>query len=272
MDFAYPTSGLGRQWLPAPSRARRGRKSKTTLAYRKMGIQRSIAARVHSFKRVAEPLAIMQVGDASQRLKVVGNTGLLDTATVAFNATPDDFIANASQVGIAFKFNLQQVANSTEITNLFDHYRIKKVRLTFTYSSNSGVSPVGGPGAPAGAYYGGGQCLPIMHHAYDPDDSAAPTSREQVLENGYCQTKRLDRVFSVDIMPRAQSVINNGPGAGGVAGGLLDRKTWLDTDSPAVNHYGLKCWLETFPFLDHIDSQFSLLVTPTFYIEARNVI
>lgn len=261
MDRARPGYALGYGFSTrGMSRARNGR-SKTTMAYRRMGLKRSVAARVHVFKRVGEPIAFMQIGDPTNRIKPVGNIDLINLTT--FAAAPDQFIANASQAGIAWRFSLNQVAKYQEITDLFDNYRLKKVRLTFTYSANASISP---------ASYGGGQSVPIMHHTYDPDDDATPTNRSDVLQNSYTKTTRLDRVFSIDIIPRAQSVINKGTEAGAVAGGLLARNTWIDCDSPDVKHYGEKCWLETFPFVAGDDSQFSLVVTPTYYIEARNVV
>lgn len=248
---------LGSMYVPTPY-VPRGRRSKNTMRYRKMGIQRGIAARVHTFKRVGEPIGFMNVD--GNRIKPVGNTDLINLGT--FGAQPDQFIQNASQAGIAWRFSLNQVANFTEITSLFDNYRLKKVTLTFTYTANVAMVPSNG----------GGQSVPIMHHAYDPDDDSTPVNRTSVLENGYTKTTRLERVFSIDIIPRAQSVINNG--TGGVAGGLLARNTWLDCDSPDVKHYGEKCWLECFPYCagGANDSLYTLVVTPTYTIEARNVV
>lgn len=262
MDMDRPMRGYGLGSLRAIAPfVKRGGRSMLSRRYRSMGLKRSVAARVHVFKRVGEPIAFMQVGDPSvgARIKPVGNIDLINNAT--FSPAPDQFIANATQAGIAWRFSLNQVAKYQEITDLFDNYRLKKVRLTLTYSANAAFSPAG---------YGGGQTVPIMHHTYDPDDDATPATRSDVLQNSYTKTSRLDRVITIDIVPRAQSVINKGDG--GVAGGLLARNTWIDCDSPDVKHYGEKCWLETFPFVNGNDSQFSLVVTPTYYIEARNVV
>lgn len=259
-DFPMRGYGLGSVRAIAPF-VKRGRRSTLSRRYRSMGIKRSVAARVHMFKRVGEPICFMQVGDPGNRLKPVGNTDLINPT--GYNPVPDQFIANATQTGIAWRFSLNQVAKYQEITDLFDNYRLKKVRLTFTYSANAPISPAG---------YGGGQTVPIMHHTYDPDDDHTPVYRSDVLQNSYTKTTRLDRVITIDIVPRAQSVINKGTDPGAVAGGLLARNTWIDCDSPDVKHYGEKCWLETFPFVDGNDSQFSLVVTPTYYIEARNVV
>jgi len=222
--------------------------------YMRMGSSMATAmARVHTFKRVGEP-AVITSFTAPTYAQLNGNTSLL----TSINATVDQFILRASQVRGAFTFNLSQAANITDITNLFDNYRLVRVKLMFNLSSNS--SDVSGSN---------GFALPIINYCYDPDDATVPPSRTTVLENGYCQTRRLDKPFSITLTPRAQQSVTGGTGGGG---GLLPTGTWLDCSSPAINHYGLKFWIDQFPFDAAANYTYALTITPVYYIEAKNVI
>ena len=213
-------------------------------------------SRVHTFKRVGEPLAIVNdLGVA--RVTLGGNTDLLNGV---ITGSADSFFVNASQIRGAFQFSLSQAANVSEITNLFDNYRIVKVKLLFNFTANS-VDMQAGVGATQSQ-------LPIMHSCYDPDDNTMPASRTSVLENGYCQTRRLDKQFSVTVVPRAQQSVVGGGASGG---GLLPTGTWLDSNSPAIKHYGLKFWIDQFPYTG-FSSTAGITVTPTYYIEAKNVV
>lgn len=235
----------------APGRP--GRRVGRTL--RRMG-SKSLAgalSRVHTFKRVGEPVVLTQTTGAA-RVLLEGNTDLLQPG---ITAGADSYIASATQVRGAFRFCLAQAANITEITNLFDNYRISKVRLMFALS-----------GTEAGIQGGNALPAPIMHYCYDPDDNTTPASRTAVLENGYCKSRRLENVFSVDITPRAQQSVVGGAGG---AGGLLPVGNWLDSSSPNIYHYGLKFWIDQFPFATN-DRSYCLTVTPVYYLEAKNVV
>lgn len=210
-------------------------------------------SRVHTFKRVGEPVVITQTTAAS-RVLLEGNTDLLQPG---ITGSADSFIAAATQVRGAFRFCLAQAANITEITNLFDNYRIKRVRLMFAFS-----------GTEAGVQAAASLPAPLIHYCYDPDDNTTPASRTAVLENGYCRSRRLENVFYVDVTPRAQQSVVGGAGG---AGGLLPVGNWLDANSPNIYHFGLKFWIDQFPFATN-DRNYCLTVTPTFYLEAKNVV
>lgn len=225
-----------------------------------LGGSKSLAgamSRVHTFKRVGEPLYIINNNAAGYTLS--GNTDMVAAgAQLAFNNTPAGM--NSRQILGALRFCLSQAANITEITNLFDNYRISRVKLQISFTANSAPGSTGpNPGITA---------IPTMHHCYDPDDSVVPGGRIAVLENGYCKTVKLDRMISVVVTPRAQQNVVGGAGG---AGGLLPTGTWLDSASPAIYHYGLKFCLDDFPYIP-TDGMAALVITPTFYIEGKNVV
>lgn len=222
-----------------------------------LGGSRSLAgalARVHTFKRVGEPLVITN-STAAARINVQGHADLVGGSGTPVG-TADSFIAAATQLRGAFRFCLNQASNISEITNLFDNYRITKVKLMFAMSATEATS--GNSQLP----------MPIMNYCYDPDDNSVPPSRSSVLENGFCKTRRLERTFSVVVTPRAQQSVVGGVGG---AGGVLPVGTWLDSGSSSIYHYGLKFWIDQFPFASS-DNAIALTVTPIFYIEAKNVV
>lgn len=233
-------------------------------------------ARLHAFKRVGVEMQMVNTGTNSLPTLVnaagSGSFPYLQVGSFSNGALPQ-----VSQFGGAFSFQLAQLGTSlsgtglTDITNLFDNYRIAKVVLRFDLSYNS--APGGAAiDAAAGAIRGIGT-LPIMHICPDYDDNGIPATREAVLENAYARTVRLDRSFTMAITPRAQSVVATGAAGGGVAaGGLLAKGTWLDCSSPQIPHFGIKFWMEDFPTPTSGGANAQLRITPTYYIQAKNVI
>lgn len=218
-------------------------------------------ARVHTFKRVGTPLTITTSPAVGTAPGIAGNVDMI--ASGAQLALSTGVLANTHQLRGALRFALSQASAVQEIIDLFDNYRIRKVKLLFTLSYNSAPSSAdGGVGTVIGA-----SSLPLMHGCYDPDDSAVPNDRAVVLQNGYCRTIALNRSFTVTVTPRAQQSVVGGTGG---AGGMLPTGTWLDTGSQNIYHYGYKFVLDDWP--SSALWNMGLTITPTFYIEAKNVV
>lgn len=222
------------------------------------------AITTHSFKRIGTPIIFSNnnaVDAAGAMFSFIQGAAFV-SMTPATPANLDAAANNAVQFGGTLKFSLAQLVAVADITALFDNYRIKKVRLQFSYSSNSAdVNMVTST-----------LTLPLMDYAFDPDDSVQPSSQTAVQEIETCKTKRLGHeVFYLDVYPRAQQVIGTAAGASAV-GGLLPTKTWLDCQSTNVEHYGVKFWLRHWPYPAAAGNskQAVLTITPTYYIECRN--
>lgn len=230
----------------------------------------SALARVHVFKRVGNPVVIQARASPTLALVAPGSNATLISGNGALAASVDSYVQFANQVRGAFKFMLNQCAETSEITSLFDNYRIKKVRLAFMYSGTDASTGLQGAASASLA-------CPIMHYCYDPDDNKTPGTREEVMASGYAKTTRLDRIVYVDIVPRAQTPVTVAPttagGASTVAavGGLMNRNQWFDSSNATVEFFGLKFWIDQFPSVAS-DNQYALTITPTFYIEGKNVI
>lgn len=225
-------------------------------------------SRVHVFKRVGVPLVVTNNPTAAARASFEGGN-----VSIGSNLTggADSALSAFSEVRFATKYTLNNVAGVDEIKNLFDNYRIKKISLRIDFGFNTAPGIIEGTGAGSGSLTGGPWALPIMHYAYDADDASAVTSLENLLQNSYAKTVRLgDKSVNVSFTPRAQATVQATPGTA-VSGGLLPVGQWLDCQSTAVEHYGMKFVLSQFPNLSS-GGVACLSITPTFYIEAKNVI
>jgi len=266
---AYASGGMNPYALVKPLR-----RNRSSGRMRRVGGSIAAAlARVHTFKRMAVPMAIVnKVGNLTPDLYNVAGSGAFPYLQIG--SYGNDYLAGASHFGGALTFQLAQLATVaspgalTDITNLFDNYRIAKVQLRFDLSYNSA------PGV-AGSGYGPLSSVPLMHICPDFDDNAIPANREQVLENAYARSVRLDnKSFTMTITPRAQTVVSTGATTTSVAaGGLLPAGTWLDCASPQIPHFGAKFWIEDFPVSSagSVPSA-QLRVTPTYFLEAKNVV
>lgn len=249
-------------------------------------------APIHSFKRIGTPMYIGSAGAANTSPEVIGATiGTYGALMNLSNASASNTLTTATQqFGGALSFMLAQCATYTELTNLFESYRIKFIDLIFTLSGNQAPSnaqgmnnAAGAPGTPAQNLIA---ALPIIHITDDPDDATVPSSRDVVLQYNNCQTRRLENQMRLRIIPRAQSVVQTAAANGGtaqVAGGQLPRKQFLDCDSPAIQHFGCKFWIENWPlgYATSVDTQgnnnsvrgpLALQITPVYHLEMKGVV
>lgn len=253
--------------------ARNARKPYASMALRRMGSASlsSALSRIHTFKRVGEPMEILNPTGAGVTLPTLTNATGAGASYPYLQVGSSSFTSIASGVkfGGAFSFQLAQCANVSEITSLFDNYRIKKVVLRFDYSVNQAPSTVASPSGNQAT------AVPIMHICPDFDDNAVPAARTSVLENGYARTVRLDKTFTMSLTPRAQSTVTSGSASGLVAGGLMPLGQWLDAASTQVPHFGVKFWIDDFAWSSLVGATgifATLRVTPTYYLEAKNVV
>lgn len=140
---------------------------------------------------------------------------------------------SATDQGFAFPFALNQLPNASDFTNLFDRYRINKIDLTFTWTLGDVRAT-------------GGVLHPIIYVYMDDDDSAIPIAKTEVFERQAMQRFSFNETRSTlttSIVPRwIQS-------RGGVSTNLAPRGSWIDMATPAVQHYGIKGWV------DHMNSE-----------------
>lgn len=125
-------------------------------------------------------------------------------------------------IPFAMKFSLNQLTNYTELTNIFDQYRILGVKVFMNYQHN--VSTAGGTSS-----------LPILQYFPDFDDNTPPANAPELRERMGVITKRYsaDKVcFAMPVRPRP--IFTAGTA-------MVPYGTWYDCQTnPGENHFGIK--------------------------------
>lgn len=142
---------------------------------------------------------------------------------------------NCYDTPFSMKFNLNQLMNATDITNLCDRYRIVKAKVRVHCNFNQGGSSTSVT------------TTPWIEHYVDHDDANVPTLanvRERMnvktkffttskpMATLVCRPKFADTIF--------QSGITSAYGIG-------NRREYINSSYPSVEHYGLKGILHNCP-------------------------
>jgi len=133
--------------------------------------------------------------------------------------------ANTGDTLRAFNFTLGSLPNATEYTNLFDQYRILEVILSFVPYSTAAISST-----VASAYPG------LIATWLDYDDSNLPANIAEGQQYDSYQRNICTAPFDRVVHPRSAVASYSGSFASydNVYG------NWHDSNSPNVQHYGLK--------------------------------
>lgn len=135
-------------------------------------------------------------------------------------------VPSGTPQGYAFEQLFSQLPNVTDFTNLYDSYLIKKivVKMIPKISQHNLATTTTG-----------NSDLPQVHSAIDYDDAVTPTSVNQLVEYQSHKMTRGNQVHTRVLVPRVELTSNgtaNAPKA----------FQWLDCDSTAVPHRGIKWW------------------------------
>jgi len=145
-------------------------------------------------------------------------------------------------------FFLGQVPGSSDFTNLFDQYRIRKVVLQFKANQQSFTSSTGSSAVTN---------IPTrIVTAIDYDDSVAPTSLNELREYNTAQVNTMVESFTREIRPAVSIMAYEGVGSTG----------WISTNDPGVPHYGIK-W--AVPSAVASTNGYQLAVEATYHLEFR---
>lgn len=129
-------------------------------------------------------------------------------------------------------YTLSQLPNVSDFTALFDQYKITHVKLyaklTLDPSAQTAVN----------SFY------PTMYYSVDHDDSATPTSLNDMREHG--RTKmvvlRPNRYTAINIKPAVLNEVSRNPS--GTTTFVPKWRQWVDMAHPDTVHYGLKYALD----------------------------
>lgn len=178
-----------------------------------------------NLNRKIDSLAIL-TGNQVNTVQSIDPTGTCLTLGVP-TATPGA-LAGTYDVPFVLKFRLDQLSGVTELTNLFDSYKINgvKVKMAQFYNTSSATS-VG---------------LPWLEHFTDHDNSlvepvAQVRQRMGVKSKYYSATKQ---VVSMYVKPKPSQALYSNVTQGIVPGGSYKINPWLDCAFPTIEHYSIK--------------------------------
>jgi hypothetical protein len=200
-----------------------------------------------------------QVGVQNARSRLPNQVILKPSYTAPYKFSRSFSLGNlpksAADQGYAYPFALNQIPSSTEFTTLFDKYRITTIDLTFSYNYL---------GTTSSASQQTVELYPALSLFMDDDDAIIPTSKSDVQERMSVQRvsfSPLRQTISVRIRPRwTQS-------RAGTSTNLAPVGTWIDMSTPAVQHYGVKLWADSY----NLGNPSSISVQGVMHFECNNV-
>lgn len=137
--------------------------------------------------------------------------------------------ADAAGVGASLEFSLADDPSTSDLTSLFDQYRILQVVVRFIP-----VTLVFGASTSATSF-------PSLLTAIDYDDNVAPASAQVMRQYGTCQTTSVNTYVERTLNPQAALSAYQGTFT---AYSAAPRSQWFDCAFPSVEFYGLK-WFTT---------------------------
>lgn len=144
------------------------------------------------------------------------------------------------QFGGVMRFQLDDVINPGDFSNLYDRYKITGAKITITPLVNTSyVALTSNGNTQTGA-------LPVMYYATDYDDSALPGSALDLLTKMDCKQRRLDKPFSIFVKnPKVVVPVSNGT-AGATSTAMTMNPGFANTTVPDINFRGLKFYVRDF--------------------------
>jgi len=137
-------------------------------------------------------------------------------------------------VAFSMRFRLDQLLQSSDITNLADKYKIKSAYVKVFYNNTQATSTY----SPALNQAGG---MPTLQYITDHDDAILPGTLDRLRERmgvKYKTFKSGSSYIGIKVNPRCTREVF----ATGTVSGYeqVSRPIWLDSASDDVEHYGIK--------------------------------
>lgn len=166
---------------------------------------------------------------------------------------------NSSAWSGALSMAFNKTIQSSEITALYDYYKIKGVKITFDYASNVAL---------ANAY---DVPMPRLAWHYDYDDTVFQDYAHYMQATARVHQTRLDKKVTLFVKPRIKDAIQQTTG-GTVSTPAVFKRAWIDCNYPEVPHFGLKFALIDWPYAtDGAVAKPLLRVRFDYYIAAKGV-
>lgn len=182
-----------------------------------------------------------------------------------------DFLANynattgiTTPLNVPLSFNLNQIPAASELTSLYDQYKIMGIRVNVQPLLTEGIASVVSGSA---AIYG----YPKFSSVIDYDDSTTPASEDVLLQYGSLKQTPAFKEHKRFFRPKVRL---GGLDAGAVVNPTVSSKAqWIDVGYPNVPHYGVKLY-HPGPIASGsptVSSSIAYSVYATLYIACKNV-
>lgn len=161
-----------------------------------------------------------------------------------------------------FTFSAANIGNFTDMSNLFDEYRINAIKVTFRPRYDSVIATLGGGLTTLSQAY--------AHVIVDPASTLLPsgvyaaTTLNTFLENQGVKTYTLNRPFSIYLKPKVQDSLQ-----GGGTSTRVISPSFVKTSETGVDHRGFHMYLQQNAFATD-NTQIKLDMYYTFYLTLRN--
>lgn len=195
----------------------------------------------------------------SYKINQYTENGIQDTLNIATNTNETHSIFGA------FQFRLSQIVNFLKWTALYDQYKFRGCAITLMPVN---TDPYESRNATATTTV----FVPIFYSHVDYDDVNTPTTVQQVTCNPHAKKQPLKGQAYQYIKPKMSLTLTD-TGTATTFNEVQEPK-WIDCNSPAVDHLGLKWVLQvqtssvgTFPG----DVEIMIPVMLTYYIDFRHV-
>lgn len=192
---------------------------------KKRWARRPVRASVtHLFKRQTTAFEITNSG--TQGVAVVTDTNQMGIQTPVFESALSGGGA-PYRFGAVSYFKLSNVLQASDLTALYDRYKITGIKFKIIPLSN--VASVNGQGL-----------VPTMVYHVDYDDAVTPTSDSDVRVKAGAKEVRLDRPRTIFIKPKIADAILGA--SAGTAYSVPKAAPYINMSYPDVPHYGLKMY------------------------------
>lgn len=214
------------------------------MAFKKNAAKRRKTAKLKRYKQPMDQTSVHKFTRCTTTNYQNGNALGIVTSALGYPQWKSGAVANEN---LSMSFNLNGVTvyiggtqvfvatfpNNTDFTNLFDNYRIDRISM-WALPSFDGANVIS---SAAGAI--SAQQLPWFVHAVDYDDIASTGSvgLMQYDNARFTQLEGNRETMLRSFVPRSQTQV---AAAGGTVGYRPTKLSWIDSASPAVDHFGFK--------------------------------
>lgn len=175
--------------------------------------------------------------------------GIQPTAAETGASAMTEFIVNSllkgtpnGEGGFNYTFTLANFPNYTDLTNIYQFYRIKSVTITFYPEQNS--YPAGRTDAQnvtSNASSGQKSHAPCLIYAVDRTSTVIFTNENAALAHEGSKLHVFNGPEELSVTFRPTILTTAGPSGSTVT--VPGKLTWIPTASTGLVHYGLKCYI-----------------------------